>query len=231
MTKVGETTITAVPATKAPGDDVATGPGIVGGEKAAVAAGVAAVELPVKRERWSSRWTFIIASVGGAVGLGNVWRFPFLMYKHGGGTFLIPYAIFLVCIGLPLMQTELALGTSPSDDGRPMDSAAAGACRTATLLRSIRVLPVRSSARCLCARLQCTAAVPTYPRPCQMFCTRHDHIREYMQHVHRCVRCTLPSMYAPSRCRAHGGHRGHTHALHACFQHSFVAICGVWKAG
>lgn len=66
-----------------------------------------------KRERWSSRWTFIIASVGSAIGLGNVWRFPYLMYKHGGGTFLIPYFIFLVCTGLPLLQTELALGAPP----------------------------------------------------------------------------------------------------------------------
>eukprot|EP00892_Ulva_mutabilis_P009294 jgi/Ulvmu1/6737/UM030_0072.1 len=65
---------------------------------------------PAKRERWASRSTFIIASVGSAIGLGNVWRFPFLMYKHGGGAFLIPYAVFLLATGIPLLQTELALG-------------------------------------------------------------------------------------------------------------------------
>lgn len=62
------------------------------------------------RDRWQSRTTFIIASVGAAVGLGNIWRFPFLMFKHGGGSFLIPYAVFLVVTGLPLLQAELALG-------------------------------------------------------------------------------------------------------------------------
>ena len=64
----------------------------------------------VKRERWSSRWTFIIASVGSAIGLGNIWRFPYLNYKHGGGAFLIPYILFLLVTGVPLLQTELALG-------------------------------------------------------------------------------------------------------------------------
>ena len=64
------------------------------------------------RERWSSRWTFIIASVGSAIGLGNIWRFPYLNYKHGGGAFLIPYILFLLVTGIPLLQTELALGES-----------------------------------------------------------------------------------------------------------------------
>ena len=68
--------------------------------------------MQTKRARWPTRWTFIIASVGSAVGLGNVWRFPFLSYKHGGGAFLIPYVIFLFVTGIPLMQTELALGVS-----------------------------------------------------------------------------------------------------------------------
>lgn len=66
------------------------------------------------RERWSSRWTFIIASVGSAIGLGNIWRFPFLNYKHGGGAFLIPYIMFLLVTGVPLLQTELALGATPT---------------------------------------------------------------------------------------------------------------------
>ena len=140
MNEAAEATITAV--APAGGD----GANAVGRRKN----GIAAVEPPVKRERWSSRWTFIIASVGGAVGLGNVWRFPYLMYKHGGGTFLIPYVVFLVCIGLPLMQTELGLGTSPGDDGRLMDSAAAGACGATTLLHSIRGLFVRSSTLPVC---------------------------------------------------------------------------------
>lgn len=65
---------------------------------------------PEKRARWPTRWAFIIASVGSAVGLGNVWRFPFLSYRHGGGAFLIPYILFLFVMALPMVQTELALG-------------------------------------------------------------------------------------------------------------------------
>eukprot|EP00892_Ulva_mutabilis_P009295 jgi/Ulvmu1/6738/UM030_0073.1 len=95
------------PADPSKGDVAATGIHAVGGVKAANGGAAPACK---PRERWASRWTFIIASVGSAIGLGNVWRFPYLMYKHGGGTFLIPYVIFLLCTGLPLLQTELALG-------------------------------------------------------------------------------------------------------------------------
>lgn len=64
----------------------------------------------MRRDRWPTRSSFIIAAVGSAVGLGNVWRFPFLSYKHGGGAFMIPYVVFLLITGIPLLQTELALG-------------------------------------------------------------------------------------------------------------------------
>eukprot|EP01061_Rhynchopus_euleeides_P007675 TRINITY_DN1673_c0_g1_i1.p1 TRINITY_DN1673_c0_g1~~TRINITY_DN1673_c0_g1_i1.p1 ORF type:complete len:760 (+),score=340.57 TRINITY_DN1673_c0_g1_i1:131-2410(+) len=68
-----------------------------------------AEEMP-ERDRWSSRWSFILAAIGSAVGLGNFWRFPYLMYKHGGGPFLIPYWLSLICIGLPMLLLELGLG-------------------------------------------------------------------------------------------------------------------------
>ncbi len=45
------------------------------------------------RENWTSRSGFIIAAVGSAVGLGNIWRFPYVAYENGGGAFLIPYLI------------------------------------------------------------------------------------------------------------------------------------------
>ncbi len=62
------------------------------------------------RQRWTSRTVFILAAVGSAVGLGNLWRFPYLAGKYGGGAFLIPYLIALVLVGVPLLMLELAVG-------------------------------------------------------------------------------------------------------------------------
>jgi len=64
----------------------------------------------IQRERWSSKMVFIFAAVGSAVGLGNVWRFPYLAGKYGGGAFLIPYIIMLFVLGVPLLIMEFAIG-------------------------------------------------------------------------------------------------------------------------
>eukprot|EP01083_Nonionella_stella_P087468 243381_1 len=63
-----------------------------------------------KRERWDSRLAFILAASGSAVGLGNLWRFPALAFKFGGGAFFIPYLMALFLIGIPLFILELGLG-------------------------------------------------------------------------------------------------------------------------
>lgn len=62
------------------------------------------------RESWDSPMEFVLACVSYAVGLGNVWRFPYLCQMHGGGGFLIPYLIMLVLEGVPLFYMELAIG-------------------------------------------------------------------------------------------------------------------------
>ncbi len=62
------------------------------------------------RERWDSRTSFILAAVGSAVGLGNVWRFPYVAYECGGGAFLIPYFVALFTAGIPMLILEMGLG-------------------------------------------------------------------------------------------------------------------------
>merc|ERR1712142_1117267 len=62
------------------------------------------------REKWASRAEFLLSCIGYSVGLGNVWRFPFLAYENGGGAFLIPYIILLVLVGKPMYFMEAALG-------------------------------------------------------------------------------------------------------------------------
>lgn len=63
-----------------------------------------------QRENWSARSGFILAAIGSAVGLGNIWRFPYVSYENGGGAFFIPYLIALATAGFPLLFLDYIAG-------------------------------------------------------------------------------------------------------------------------
>ncbi|MBL4761582.1 MAG: sodium-dependent transporter, partial [Gammaproteobacteria bacterium] len=59
---------------------------------------------------WQNRWTFILAATGSAVGLGNIWKFPYMAGENGGGAFVLIYLVFVAGIGIPIMLAEVMLG-------------------------------------------------------------------------------------------------------------------------
>lgn len=63
-----------------------------------------------KREQWGSRTGFVLAAIGSAVGLGNIWRYPYIAYENGGGAFLIPYLFALLTAGIAILILEYAIG-------------------------------------------------------------------------------------------------------------------------
>ena len=64
----------------------------------------------MEREKFGSRLGFVLISAGCAIGLGNVWRFPYIVGKYGGAAFLLIYFLFLLIFGIPIMTMEFAVG-------------------------------------------------------------------------------------------------------------------------
>ncbi|MGI9228827.1 MAG: sodium-dependent transporter [Gammaproteobacteria bacterium] len=60
--------------------------------------------------QWSSRWAFILAATGSAVGLGNIWRFPYVTAENGGAAFIVLYLLCILFVGVPIMMSEIMLG-------------------------------------------------------------------------------------------------------------------------
>ena len=63
-----------------------------------------------EKTQWNSQWAFLLAMIGAAVGLGNIWRFSYVVYSNGGGTFFIPYLIAIAILGIPFLILEYGIG-------------------------------------------------------------------------------------------------------------------------
>ncbi len=73
-------------------------------------------EPAANREQWSSRLAFILAATGSAVGLGNIWKFPYITGEFGGGAFVLIYLACIACLGIPIMMAEIMLGRRGRQD-------------------------------------------------------------------------------------------------------------------
>ncbi len=67
-------------------------------------------KVTLLQDQWSSKWAFILAATGAAVGLGNIWRFPYMAGMNGGSAFVLLYLVFVIGMGLPIMIAEFVIG-------------------------------------------------------------------------------------------------------------------------
>ena len=92
---------------------------------------------------WGSRWVFVLAATGSAVGLGNIWKFPYIAGENGGGAFVLMYLFCIVAIGVPIMIAEVMIGRKSATDpvhGMQLLARKANASRFWTLLGAMGVL-------------------------------------------------------------------------------------------
>ena len=95
------------------------------------------------RGQWSSRWAFILAATGSAVGLGNIWKFPYITGENGGGAFVLVYLVCILVIGIPLLMTEVMIGRrgrANPEGAMAVLAKSAGASRHWRLLGSAAIL-------------------------------------------------------------------------------------------
>jgi NSS family neurotransmitter:Na+ symporter len=95
------------------------------------------------RGHWSNRWAFVLATAGSAVGLGNIWKFPYMAGENGGGAFVLVYLACIALVGLPMMITEIMLGRRAQKnpvDGMAQLAAEAGAAGAWKLVGLMGVL-------------------------------------------------------------------------------------------
>lgn len=72
--------------------------------------------MNTKHSLWQSKWFFVLASVGAAAGLGNLWRFPYMVYENGGAVFIVAYIVCLFLLVIPLMMVEVAIGQTEKEE-------------------------------------------------------------------------------------------------------------------
>ena len=93
------------------------------------------------REHWSSNMGFILAATGSAIGLGNLWKFPFITWENNGGAFVLVYLVCIAAVGLPIMMAELLIGRKGQKSvvgavrhggGSAFGGCCAGSCCSAT---------------------------------------------------------------------------------------------------
>ncbi|XP_068143613.1 sodium- and chloride-dependent glycine transporter 1 [Drosophila tropicalis] len=95
------------------------------------------------RGQWSSKTEFLLTCIGYAIGIGNVWRFPYLCYRSGGGAFLVPYLLMVILIGIPLFYMEVLIGQFSS-------TGCTGMFRLAPLLKGTGIAQVIVNMYCVC---------------------------------------------------------------------------------